>query len=282
MKTGRGLALWLHSSKVDGRYRATGLAVSPWAPTQVGGTAVCGLLARQAETHCPGTAFIPARFTVDLFRPVLDEPIRLHSEVVRDGRRVRVIDASIVQHDQVRARATVMYLAVTEQPPGQVWRAERQLPTPVRKLDGAEGDPPLFKSGDFDWTGDFASGQNSERKCAWHDIPSLVDGEPNSPFQLAAYVADATNMVCNWGTEGVGYINCDVTMTLSRLPEGPEVGLQAQDHVAADGVAIAAATMYDRTGPLGMSVVTGISNALRQVDLAAFAAAQSFPAPRPR
>ncbi|MFC7448947.1 acyl-CoA thioesterase domain-containing protein [Rhodococcus daqingensis] len=261
---------------VDGRYLATEWSVSPWAPTQVGGTAVCGLLARQLETHCPGVGFIPARFTVDLFRPVLNEPIALHSEVVRDGKRVRVVDASIVQHDQVRARATVMYLAGAQPPPGQVWQAEQQLPVPAQKLEGADGDPPLFKSGEFEWTGDFASGQNSERKCAWHNLAFLVEGEPMSPFQRAAFVGDATNLVCNWGTEGVGYINCDMTVTLSRLPEGRELGLQAQDHLAAGGIAIATATMYDRIGALGTCVVTGVSNARRQVDMAAFADAQSF------
>ena len=260
-----------------GRFRATEWSVSPWAPTQVGGTAVCALLARELETHSPGAGFIPARFTVDLFRPVLDEPIVLRSAVVRDGKRVRVVDASIVQHDQVRARATVMYLAAAQPPPGRVWQAAQKLPVPVQKLQGADGDPPLFKSGELDWTGDFASGQNSERKSAWHNLAYLVEGEPMSPFQRAAFVGDATNLVCNWGTEGVGYINCDMTVTLSRLPEGPELGLQARDQVAAEGVSVATATLYDRTGPLGTCVVTGVSNARRQVDMAAFADARSFP-----
>lgn len=264
---------------VDDHYVATEMSVSPWSPNQLGGTAVCGLLARELEWHCPGDDFIPARFTVDLFRPVLNEPIRLYSEVVRDGRRVRVIDAAIIQQDQVRARATVMYVAAGDQPPGQVWQATRHLPQPDEPLTAPEGSPPLFKSGDLAWTGDFASGQNSERKSAWHNLPALVEGEPISPFQRAAFVGDATNLVCNWGTEGVGYINSDLTVTLARLPEGPELGILAQDQVAADGIAIATATIYDRTGPLGTCVVTGISNARRQVDLAAFAEAQDFPSP---
>ncbi|MET9491027.1 acyl-CoA thioesterase domain-containing protein [Nocardia sp. NPDC006630] len=258
-------------TEVDGRYLATELAVSAWAPTQVAGTSVCGLLARELETHSPGAAFIPARFTADLFRPVLNEPIALRSEVVRDGTRVRVIDASIVQGGEVRARASVMYLAIAQQPPGQVWQAARQLPTPTDKLDGPHGNPPLFKVGDLDWTGDFAAGQNGERKSVWHNLPALVEGEPISPFQRAAFVGDATNLVCNWGTEGVGYINSDVTVTMSRLPEGAELGLFAQDHVAADGIAVATATLYDRRGPLGTCVVTGISNVRRQVDMVAFA-----------
>ncbi|WP_067693477.1 acyl-CoA thioesterase domain-containing protein [Nocardia jejuensis] len=264
---------------VEGRYHATELSVSAWARNQVAGPGVCGLLARELETHAPEHGFVPARFTVDLFRPVLTEPITLHSQVIRDGNRVRVVDASLVQGDQVRARASVMYLAASEQPPGQVWQAEHTAPVPANVLDGPEGDPPLFKSGDMDWTGDFGSGQNSERKSVWHNVPAIVQGEPVTPFQRTAFVGDATSLVCNWGTEGVGYINSDVTVTLSRLPHGHEVGLHAVNHVASAGIVVATATMYDRLGPLGTTVVTGVSNARRQVDLAAFASERSFSAP---
>ncbi|WP_067829979.1 acyl-CoA thioesterase domain-containing protein [Nocardia inohanensis] len=264
--------------QVDGRFVATTMSVSAWSQTQLAGTAVCGLLARELETHAPRADFIPARFTVDLFRPVLNEPITLRSEVVRDGTRVRVVDAALVQHDEVRARASVMYLAVGEQPPGQVWEAERDLPTPSYELNSPYGEAPHFKSGDQDWTPDFASGANNLRKAVWQNLPALVEGEPLTPFQRAAFVADCTNMVCNWGTAGVGFINSDVTMTLSRLPIGHEVGLRAQDHISSAGVVTATATLYDRTGPLGATVITGLSNARRQVDLAAFAESRSIPA----
>lgn len=259
---------------VDDHFVATDLAVSPWSPSQLSGTSVCGLLAREAELHSPGADFLPARFSVDLFRPVVAEPIRMHGEVVRDGTRVRVVDVSIVQRDQVRARATLMYVALAERSPGRVWQPPRHSPVPE---PGSEWIPFQFKSGEQAWTGDFTTGQNDARKCLWHDVPiSLVEGEPNSPFQLAAYAADTTGMVCNWGTDGIGYINCDVTVALSRLPEGPEVGLQAQDQVAADGIAIGVATLYDRTGPLGTAVVTGVSNVRRRVDPAAFVAETAY------
>lgn len=259
-----------------GSYLATEMAVSAWSPSQLAGTAVCGLLARELETHSPGAGFVPARFSADLFRPVLNEPIRLHSQVVRAGRRVRVVDASIVQRDEVRVRASVMYLAASQQPPGQVWQSDRELPVPSERL-GPEGAPPLFKSGNFDWTHDFASGVNAERKCAWHSVPALVEGYEPTPFERVAFVSDSTNLVCHWGTAGVGFINSDVSFTLSRLPDGHEVGVQALDQVSSAGVAVASAALYDRSGPLGTCTITALSNAERQVDMAAFAASRSFP-----
>ncbi|NKY50900.1 acyl-CoA thioesterase domain-containing protein [Nocardia vermiculata] len=255
-------------SREDAGFVAGDFAVSRWSDQQVAGPAVCGLLARELETHSPGAGFIPARLTVDLFRPVLTEPITVHSTVVRTGTRVRVADAWITQHDEVRVRASVMYLAAAEQPPGLVWQADAPLPVPEVRLDAPTGQPPLFKCGEQDWTGDFAAAQNGERKSMWQNLPPLVEGEPISGFQRAAFLGDTTNLVCNWGTEGVGFINSDVTLTLTRLPLGPEVGLHAQDHISADGIAVGTATLYDRTGRIGTSVVTGLANARRQVDMA--------------
>lgn len=260
----------------NGRYTASPMAVSAWSKAQLAGTAVCGLLAHRLETHSPGAEFVPARFGVDMFRPVLNEPIELRSSIARDGNRIRVADAEIVQQGEVRARASVTYLVASEEPSGEVWQPDRQLPVPDQPLDGPWGNPPLFKSGTNDWTHDFASGVNPFRKAAWTNVPAIVDGHPITPFERVAFVADQTNLVCNWGTDGINFINSDVSLTLSRLPEGLEVGLFAQDRISANGVAVATAILYDRTGPLGTSSITALANAIRRVDMAEFAAARSL------
>lgn len=125
----------------------------------------------------------------------------------------------------------------------------------------------MFKPGDSDWTHDFTGCVNADRKSTWVNVPPLIHGRPITPFERVAFVADFTNSICNWGTDGIGYINTDVTMALSRLPEGHELGMHAQDHAATDGVAVATTALYDRAGPLGTCVVTALSNSLRQVDV---------------
>lgn len=265
-------------TREDGRHIPGRMAASAWSTAQLAGTAVCALLAHGLETHRPGTGYVPARFTVDLFSPVLSEPIELRSSIVRDGNRIRVADAEIVQHGRVRARATAQFLIASSAPPGQIWQPTRDLPVPETRLDSPEGSPPLFKSGSGDWTHDFASGVNSHRKAAWVNVPPLFEDAPATPFERAAFVADFSNLLCNWGTAGVGYINTDASLSLSRLPQGPELGLQARDHVSANGIAVSTATLYDRVGPLGSCAVTALSNAQRQVDIAAFVEELSEPA----
>jgi hypothetical protein len=256
-----------------GRLVAQRLAVSPWTPTALAGTGVCGLLARELEVHCPD-GFVPARFTADLYQPVANAPVELSSTVVRRGSRISVADASLIQDGRERARATAIFLATGDEPPGEVWHSDEQLPMPPEGCTSPEGSPPLFKSGDREWTGDFAANQNADRKIAWHSLPPLVAGEAITPFQRAAILGDGTNHVCHWGSEGAGYINADVTVNLSRLPSGHELGVRADNSIASGGIAVGVATLYDRTGPVGTSVISTLSNARRRIDFARTSAAE--------
>ncbi|WP_019926228.1 thioesterase family protein [Nocardia sp. BMG111209] len=253
-------------TEVDGRYQASAFAVARWSARQIGGHAVCGLLARELEKYCPDPEFVPARLTVDLFTPVIAEPLTVVGEVVRRGNRIVVADARIEQEGKVRTRATAVFLRTGDTPPGEIWSSPQTLPDPP---DPTDRNMRLWvQTGADDWTMDFGACQNAERKTIWQHQPPLVEGEQTSPFQRAAIVGDTTNMVCNWGSRGVGYINSDMTLTLSRLPVGPELGLQAQDHLAHDGISVGTATLYDRLGRVGTCVVTAVSNSRRQLDFA--------------
>lgn len=247
------------------RLIAEKLAISPWSPANLSGTGVCGLLARELEGYCPDD-FVPARLTVDLYRPVFDAPFDMRSTVVRRGARITVADTVLVQDGRDRARASAVFLTPGVEPPGKVWSPAADLPVPAEGCMSPEGSRPLFKSGERDWTSDFGANQNAERKVTWQSLPPLIAGEPITPFQRAAIMGDATNHLCHWGSEGAGYINADVTVNLSRLPIGYELGLRADNVIASAGISIGAATLYDRTGPVGTCVVTTLSNARRQVD----------------
>lgn len=240
------------------------ISVSVWSASQIGGYAVCGALARQIENHSDTTGFMPSRLTVDLLMPVRAEPLTVTSGTVRRGRRIIVIDAAVIQAGEPRARATAIYLPVTEDPPGRVWTsADLPLAPPTKPFHGS----PLVKSGDNEWTTDFSRTNDAERKSIWQRFPPLVDDEPLTSFQNAALIAENTSLICNWGTHGPGYINTDTTLALSRLPEGPGIGLRADEHLSRHGIAVGTATLFDHVGPAGKCTVTAIANARRQQNL---------------
>lgn len=234
---------------------------------------MCGLLARALEPHGPD-GFVPARLTVDLYRPVANGNFDIRSRVVRSGSRILLADATLMQENTERARASALFLTTGDEPPGQVWCRRDDLPTPPEGTMSPHGSPPLFRSGTGDWSPDFAAHQNADRKFCWQSLPPLVAEEPLTPFQRVAILADAANHVCHWGSAGAGYINTDVKVALSRLPVGYEVGLRGDDTHAAAGISIGTATLYDRAGTFGTCVVTTLSNARRQIDFAATSSAE--------
>jgi acyl-CoA thioesterase len=81
-------------------------------------------------------------------------------------------------------------------------------------------------------------------------------------------VAEATSLVTNLGTQGIGYINGDLTVGLSRLPVGEWIGVQADSHWAEDGVAVGTATLFDRSGAFGSGMTTAVANPAAQIDFA--------------
>ncbi|SDD95531.1 thioesterase family protein [Rhodococcus tukisamuensis] len=242
-------------------------ATSRWSEDMVHGAALCGLLARAVENGHGAEGFTPARLTVDLFRPALTRPFTTTTASVREGRRIRVADAELWQDGEVVARASAVFLRRSEQPPGEVWTREHR-PSPPDAGPVDELRPPWFGSDDHPegWSSSMLEHQGASRKRMWSQNIPVVEGEELSPFVRAAMAAEPTSLMTNWGTAGVGFINVDLTMVLSRLPDGPEVGLEADDHHSADGIAAGTATLFDRGGPIGTCVVSALANAQRQVD----------------
>lgn len=108
---------------------------------------------------------------------------------------------------------------------------------------------------DPDWV------ESSGPKYTWlHETRSLIDGEPLTAFTRAAMAADITASLANWGTNGLQFINADYTLTLSRLPEGPHIGMASLTHHSHDGVATGSAVLVDRNGPVGSAVSVAIAH----------------------
>ena len=87
----------------------------------------------------------------------------------------------------------------------------------------------------------------------------LFEDEPLTPFTRAAMAADVTASLVNWSSEGLKFINADYTLTLSRVPEGPMIGLAAQGHCTDDGIATGSATLFDQQGKFGISVAVSLA-----------------------
>jgi hypothetical protein len=250
----------------------TPLACSMWSDDQMHGVALSGALARSAEECLAAVGrddLRPARFVVDLFRPARMVACSITADVVREGRRICLVDVTMTQEGQRVARASATFLEPSAAAPGEVWRPdERPQPPPLDVApETSEPRVPFFRSA-AGWSQNFAEHQNAGRKASWNSAIPVVPDEPLTGFQAAAATADGGSMVTNWGSHGVEYINTDIALALAREPVGVEIGLLATDRVEEDGIAVGTAAVFDRHGPLGTVVVTALANAGRTVDFA--------------
>lgn len=251
------------------------IARSLWKADQMHGVATSGALGRTVENAVLAAGrddLRPARFTVDLYRAPSMGPCLLESTVVREGSRLMLVDATLAQDGEVRARASALFLKQSENPTGRAWTPD-DLPVPP-PLDVAEESDaprvPFFHSPHVGWSQNFADHQNDGRKQTWQSALPIVVGEEPTPFQGLAGVADSTSMVCNWGSNGVEYINSDVTLAISRVPISQEVGIAALSRSEHDGIAVGTGIVFDRAGVIGTTTVTSLANSRRAVDFAKY------------
>ena len=247
----------------------TDLALSSWSDDQLHGVAVGGALGRAAEravARLGRPELVPVRLTMDLFRPTRRRACRTSADVVREGPRLCLVDVHLAQDGTTTARASVLFLRTGEPPTGAVWAPDQAPQPPPPGLAPVTDEPhlPYLRSG-AGWSQDFREHQDAARKTTWNTPPAVVAGEALTGFQAAAAMADGTSLTSNWGTRGVEHINADVTVTLARRPVGVSVGLHAVDRVEHDGIAVGTATLFDRAGRLGTTVVTAMTNTRRSV-----------------
>lgn len=236
------------------------IAQGGWGPTP-GGQVVGGLLARAIEHHVAQDDLQPARLTVEILRRVASAPLRVTASVVRAGSRMRAVDAAMTQDGELVARGSALYLRRGVQPDGEFFTTAVTLPPLPEEPERFDESVPMFIRAYGKDDGDRFPWQYSGPRYAWiREIRDLVDGEELSPFVRAAMAVDVTASLTNFSTRGLAFINADFTLTLSRLPVGPYIGLAALTHYSDAGVATGSSSLFDALGPIGSGVSTAIAN----------------------
>jgi hypothetical protein len=246
----------------ESHYVPTEIARGGWGPS-ISGHVVGGLLGWAVERAVDDPQLQPARLTVDLPAPTALEPIEVHTRVQHDRRRLWLVEAVLIQRGAPVARGSALFLRRGPQPDGDVWSPSVQMPPLPLEDDGTH--PSLFmrtygwgvgiQNPDPEWA------DTPGPKYTWlHETRPLIEDEPMTPFTRAAMAADITASIANWGTRGLQFINADYTLTLSRLPEGPHIGLASLTHYSHDGVATGSAVLVDRKGPIGSGASVSIAH----------------------
>jgi len=243
-------------------------AHGPWAEDMLHGRLLGGLAARAIENSFGAPGWRVSRLTVDLFRPAPLKPVTIVTSPVRQGRRVKVVDALMTCDGHEVGRATAVMLVTGEHPPGNIWRPDQHMwPDPesisvpeTGSVADAEQAGWLFRTVD----GGFSTAQQSR---VWtNDTVPLVHGEVMSPIVVAAVSGDIACPLANSSDQGLHYINADYTMLLARYPVGNWIGIEVAQQLHADGISIASANLVDQHGPFATSSGSSLVRPPLQMD----------------
>jgi hypothetical protein len=237
----------------------TKAASGPWDPSSLHGRVIIGLLAFEIERRHGADDFVPARLTVDMFRLPNFSPIEVKTKLVRDGLRIKVVEADFFSGGVDMARASCQLLRRTENPQGEVWSPPNwDVPSPSDIA--VPDDPRLGMHGKWATRPIMgAMGTVGPRRLWMSEVRDLVEGAPLTPFVRVAVAADFASPFANAGDRGLGYINSDVTLYLHRLPVKEWIGFEVMNHQATDGIAIGECVLYDQQGAIGTSTVAALA-----------------------
>ncbi|HZC99267.1 MAG TPA: thioesterase family protein [Actinomycetes bacterium] len=239
------------------RFIPTELTRGPWDPRAQHGGPPAALLGRAVEGHGERAGMSVARATFEFLRPVPIAPLELATTLLRGGRNVELVGASLASQGTEVMRVVALRIRTTR----------LDLPDSGPPPAGAgvppgpeQGRPlPFFPTG-FDvgyhtamqWRFIEGSFMEPGPGTVWLRMRCpLLPGEEPSPLQRVFIAADSGN-----GVSGVLdwrrwlFINCDLTVYLQRSPVGEWVCLQARTTVDGAGMGLAESVISDLQGPV--------------------------------
>ena len=242
----------------------TELTRGGWSDEAQHGSPPAGILARAIETVPTAAPMQVVRLTIDLFREVPLAPLHIETDVIRDGRRIQVVEARLLSDGRELGRATALKIRVSEQDADELRGTRGEDPLPA---DHPEDLPLLdlrsFFGGDeslLRFHTDAIEIRSAEESFvrpvvgeSWFRLTvDLVEGETVSPFQRAAIMSDLSN----GNSQALDpkrwlYVNPDTTRYIHRLPDGEWIGMRSWVDQVSTGIGVNESAVYDLKGRFG-------------------------------
>jgi hypothetical protein len=231
------------------RFVPSELTRGPWDPGAQHAGPPSALVARALERCEPRDGMRLARITIEILGPVPLEPLTVSARVSRPGRSVELLEASlagprgdILQARAWRIAASEVRLAADPPPPGPEHGNPRDFFPTGQEVGYHTAMDYRFVRGSF---------REAGPATVWmRMLGPLVEGEEPAPLERLMVAADAGNGVSaafDW--RRFLFINTELSVHLTRPPEGEWVCLDAVTHV--DGIGLADTALFDARGRIG-------------------------------
>lgn len=240
----------------DDLFVATELTRGPWDPGSQHAGPPSALLGREVERLVDSGEFQVGRIVFEILRPVPIGEVRLTSRVLRPGKKVQLVEASLSGEGGELMRATAWLLRRSELDlPAE---AVDESPAPQGPDEGWV--PEFFPTGHdvgyqsaMEWKAVAGSFLEPGPATVWMRMREpLVAGEEPTPLQRALIAADVGNGISAvLDYREYVFINVDLTVHFERMPEGEWVCVDAVTRPRSTGIGTAESVLWDERGRIG-------------------------------
>ncbi len=234
-------------------YRPTPHVGGAWDETEQHIAPALGLLAHVIECDRDARrddALVIGRLSYDILGTVPVDVVDTKVEVLRPGRTIELVEATLTYAGRavVRARAWLLQPRPTAEIEGTT------LPRIAAPERCAPWDPTTIWPGGFIESVEVRRDRTEPGRASfWVRTPvPLVDGEKVSPLAAAAGLFDIANgMAVRADPREVAFPNLDLTVHLFAEPRGDWLGFDTSVSFGADGVGLTSTVLHDTSGPIG-------------------------------
>jgi acyl-coenzyme A thioesterase PaaI-like protein len=250
-------------ANADGAVRvvATSATASPWSAALQHGGPPSALLTHLLEQDVLPPGQTIARISFDLLGPVPVGPLSARTEVLRSGRSVQLLQATLRDDDSGRDVLVARAWCAPDSDDGPVLGEPAEPSGRVPSAPGAgevHDAPPAWGRGyldSVDWRWLRGSIGELGPATAWlRPRPELLPGIPLSPrARLVCAVDSASGVSAALDIAHWDFLNTDLTVHLLREPVGEWVCLDARTSVAGGATGVATARVFDERGLVAVS-----------------------------
>lgn len=246
-------------------YHSTPLANAGWYDEGQHGGAIGALIVGHIEETVPTlTDMQVSRFTIEIFRVITLTPLRITTEVVREGKRIQHVHAQVFDEEGTllsianvqRLRIADLALPEVASPPPLPFPLPDQVPGHVGEAWGVgEQGKTMFHRNAIEVREVVGGFAEIGPATVWMRlVKPIVAGRENTPVQRVVATAD----FCNGISRALDYnewvfMNPDLSVHVFRYPQGDWIALSAESTYGHEGRGLATGTLWDVTGPLGRS-----------------------------
>ena len=215
-------------------------------PPRRGGISLAGLIGHVIGTVPQPVPMLVTRLTIDILGSVPLQPLVPVLRILREGRRLQLVEAELQAAGRTRVRASALRVRLEETPPHTA-----PVTQPLPENAGVALTTTRL-SDSFHLSGGLQTPGISARWVRL--IPQVVAGHPLSGLERMAMLADwAAAVAPLFSPREWTLANVDIALHLSRLPQDDWLLVDATSESAGNGIAIANGRLGDRHGMFGSS-----------------------------